>query len=127
MYAVNEIIPIFLALIGLVVMAVLWHFAGWKWAVGALVGVMAVFFLAGCSGLDKIHAVEKGIIEPAVDKGYDELVNRWCKMPVDIQNRAINRKTITPRSLTDNCPDWRAIRDALIGEAMETLQLKRPE
>ena len=89
--------------------------------------IYLTLILSACSGLDKIHAVEKGIIEPAVDKGYDELVSRWCRMPVDIQNRAINRKTITPRSLTDNCPDWRAIRDALIGEAMETLQLKRPE
>ncbi len=93
-----------------------------RWA--ALILLLA---LGGCGTLDKIHAVEKGIVEPAVDKGYDELVDRWCKMPVDIQNRAISRKTITARSLTDNCSDWRAIRDAFLSGAMETLRLGRPE
>ena len=49
MYAVNEIIPVVLALIWLSVTGALWYFAGWKWALGALVGVMAMFFLAGCA------------------------------------------------------------------------------
>ncbi len=84
---------------------------------------LAVIFLSGCTAatFSKIDQIEKGIIEPRVDAVYDETVKRWCRMPVDIHNRAIGRNTITPRSLTDNCPDWRTIRDALIGRAMQRL------
>ena len=85
--------------------------------VGLLLGAI---FLSGCTAasFSRVDQIEKGIIEPGVDAGYDETVKRWCRMPVDIHNRAIGRNTITPRSLTDNCPDWQAIRDALIGSAM---------
>ncbi len=77
--------------------------------------------MSGCTaaGYSKIDQFEKGLIEPRVDAGYDETVKRWCRLPIDIHNRAIHRNTITPRSLTDNCPDWQAIRDALIGSAMQ--------
>lgn len=87
-------------------------------------GIFALALLLGaCSPavFSRIDQVEKGIIEPRVDATYDETVKRWCRAPVDIHRRAIERKTITPRSLTDNCSDWRAIRDALIGDAMGRL------
>ena len=86
-------------------------------------GIFVLVVLGGCTAatFSQIDQIEKGIIEPRVDAIYDETVKRWCRMPVDIHNRAIGRNTITPRSLTDNCPDWRAIRDALIGSAIQRL------
>jgi len=85
--------------------------------------LLAAIFLTGCTvgTFSKIDQIEKGVIEPRVDATYDETVKRWCRMPVDIHNRAIGRSTITPRSLTDNCPEWRAIRDALVGDTMNRL------
>ena len=61
------------------------------------------------------------MIEPRVDAAYDAGLKVWCGFPADTHNRAIERNAITPRSLTDNCPAWRAIRDALIGSAMDRL------
>ena len=82
-----------------------------------------VLLLPGCTAttFSAIDQIEKGVLEPRVDAVYDETVKRWCRMPVDIHNRAIGRNTITPRSLTDNCPDWQAIRDALIGSALQRM------
>jgi len=89
--------------------------------------VSLLLFLGSCSPstISKVDQFEKGVIEPRVDAAYDETVKRWCRMPVDIHNRAISRNTITPRSLTDNCSDWRAIRDALVGNALN--QILGPE
>ena len=86
-------------------------------------GIFVLVVLGGCTAatFSQIDQIEKGIIEPRVDAIYNETVKRWCRLPVDIHNRAIGRNTITPRSLTDNCPDWRAIRDALIGSAIQRL------
>lgn len=86
-----------------------------RWTIAVLAAASAAFLLSGCQA---VTAYEQGVVEPNVDKAYDEIVKRWCRMPVDIQVRAIERKTITPRSLTDNCPEWRSIRDAMIGEAV---------
>lgn len=78
--------------------------------------VLAALLLAGCA---EARQFETGVIEPKVDAAYDELLARWCNMPPDIHVRAIGRRTVTPRSLTDNCAAWRALRDALLGEAAE--------
>lgn len=93
-------------------------------------GIFVLALLLGaCSPaiFSRVDQVEKGIIEPRVDVTYDEAVKRWCRAPVDIHRRAIDRKTITPRSLTDNCSDWRALRDALIGNVMGRLGMVVPQ
>ena len=81
--------------------------------------------LAACSPstFAKIDQVKKGVIEPRLDATYDTALRIWCKAPAATHNRAIERNSITARSLTDNCPAWRSIRDALIGSAMERLGL----
>ena len=71
------------------------------------VWITLALFLGSCA------IFEKGVIEPKVDETYDAAVSRWCMFPIDIHLRALQRNTITIRSLTDNCGDWRMIRDAL--------------
>lgn len=83
----------------------------------AVLGIMILF--GGCSA--QFEAAEKGVIEPKVDQAYDETVKRWCRFPPDVQVRALERGTIRPRSLTDTCPEWRSLRDAMIGERSEFL------
>jgi hypothetical protein len=82
--------------------------------------IIAMFLLSACAGtVAKVDAVERGVVEPTVDRGYDETVKRWCRLPVDVHSRALERRSITARSLTDNCPEWRAIRDAFLGEQLD--------
>ncbi len=91
MYAVNEIIPIFLALIGLVVLEVLWHFAGWKWALRALVAGVAVLFLGGCTTAHQ--AAVQGAIEEVKqfnDTTATTLIQSTCGMTVGAFNRLEN-------------------------------------
>lgn len=78
--------------------------------------VLLVVLVAGCDALGNAKAFEKGVVEPRVDQAYDEILERLCKMPVDIQRRALDRKTMTVQSLIEICADWRAIRDAMLGE-----------
>ena len=70
--------------------------------------------LVGCtaSGIAFVDSFDKGVLEPRTDANYDEAFKRWCRLPIDIQLRAIRRGTISPRTLTDNCSEWRDIKYA---------------
>ncbi len=86
-------------------------------------GLALALLLGACSPatVAAIGQAKKGVVEPRIDAAYNTALKVWCAAPADTHNRAIERNAITPRSLTDNCPAWRAIRDALIGETMERL------
>ncbi len=90
--------------------------------------VVLAALLAACSPATnaRLSQVKSGVIEPRIDVAYDALVRTWCDFPAQTHNRAIERQTIQPRSLTDNCPAWRDIRDSLIGSAMERLGVGMP-
>ena len=72
--------------------------------------------LSGCAGLqEKVDAVEKGVVEPGVDRTVTEIVKRLCSLPVDVTKRAVENRTVPGwNTMADLCPDtWRAVRDAL--------------
>ena len=89
------------------------------------IAVLAALVLSGCSASTYagIDAFDKGVLEPRTDANYDGALKRWCRLPIDIHLRAIARQTITARSLTDNCVEWRGLRNLLIGETMTRLGL----
>jgi len=76
-----------------------------------------VLLLGACSTLDAV--------KPKLDDAYDKALAAWCVLPPATHVRAISRRSITPRSLTDNCPAWRAIRDAMIGGELQRLGIER--
>lgn len=90
--------------------------------------IILALLLGACSPATfaRIEQVKKGVVEPRLDATYDAALRTWCTLPVKTHNRAIQRNAITPRSLTDNCPEWRAVRDALIGDAMNRLGVIAP-
>lgn len=85
-----------------------------------ILSVSLFLFLIACSPAQfaQIDQVKKGIVEPRVDAAYDAIIKTWCTFPAESHARALIRKTITPRSLTDNCPAWKTIRDALISDVI---------
>jgi len=70
-----------------------------------------LLLLGGCAGV-----VER--VKPTLDKTYDKALAVWCLAPAATHLRAINRGSIEARSLTDNCPQWRAMKNALVGPAV---------
>lgn len=76
-----------------------------------LVAAVALPLGACTAAMDaQIDAAKAGVIEPAVDRGYDNTVGALCKMPASTQRRAVvDRKTMTTRALRDMCPDWESL------------------
>ncbi len=66
--------------------------------------------LSGCAAVDAV--------KPKLDKAYDKALAAWCVLPAATHLRAIDRGSIEARSLTDNCPAWQAMRNALVGPAV---------
>ena len=50
--------------------------------------LLVAFLLGACADLG---AWEKDVAEPQVDELYDASLDRLCKLPLDVQIRAINR------------------------------------
>ena len=92
----------------------------------SVIAIALALLLSACSPstFAKIDQVQKGVVQPRLDATYDTALKIWCNAPAATHNRAIDRNAITARSLTDNCPAWRAIRDAMIGGAMERLGME---
>jgi len=68
---------------------------------------IVVLALSACAGTaDRAFMFDKGVLEPKADKIYDVGIRRLCALPLDIQLRAVRRKTVTLSALTEMCPDW---------------------
>ena len=82
-----------------------------------------IFALSACTagGIAHIDAVRTGIVEPKVDRTIDAAISTFCGLPVRTQLRAIERKAITSAALVTLCPEWKALRDTMIGSAMDRL------
>ena len=87
-----------------------------------LTAIAMMFALSACTGTaDTWYQFDKGVLEPKSDKAYDVAINQLCALPLDIQLRAVRRKTIPMDALIKMCPDWKSARDAMIGDSMERL------
>ena len=72
---------------------------------------------ADCASLAEVVAFEKGVAEHAVEKTYDELGRRLCRLPLDVHARTIERCGGDHlRALVLLCPTWRAIRDRITAD-----------
>ena len=78
--------------------------------------IVLALLLGACAVVDAAR--------PKLDDAYDKALAAWCVLPPATHLRAIGRGAIEARSLTDNCPAGRAIRGALIGDAMQRLGLE---
>ncbi len=72
--------------------------------------VIIALALGGCAVVDSAR--------PSLDGAYDKALAAWCVLPAATHLRAIDRGSIEARSLTDNCPAWQAMRNALVGPAV---------
>ena len=81
----------------------------------SIIAALAMLFvLSACAGTaDRAFMFDKGVLEPKADKIYDVGIRRLCALPLDIQLRAVRRKTVTLSALIEMCPDWKDARDAL--------------
>ena len=87
-----------------------------------LAAVAVIFLVSACAGtVQKVQAVKKGVVEPAVDQTIDSAIATFCALPVETQLRAITRKAVTVEALVTICPSWRLLRDAMLGSAMDRL------
>ena len=68
---------------------------------------LVLLLVGGCTAIE--------VVKPKLDSVYDDALKVWCVAPAATHLRAINRGSIQARSLTDNCPAWRAIKNALVG------------
>ncbi len=74
------------------------------------VAALGALLLGGCVVVDAA--------KPKLDNAYDKALAAWCVLPAATHLRAIDRGSIEARSLTDNCPAWQAMRNALVGPAV---------
>ncbi len=91
------------------------------------IALIILLSLGACAGTaEKLNAIEKGYIQPKVDKTIAVLISKLCDLPLNTQLRAIKNNVITVTALVEVCGSWRAVRDAMIGSTFQRLGINVP-